>query len=322
MDNRPTVPFALLLLLVLASAAFVPRFASGTNLSHVLTQAVPLMLVAAGQTVILITGGIDLAVGEMVTLATVIASYLMAPGGLGTAAGVLACLLAGLAVGLANGFGIARFRLPPFLMTLAIMFCLQGINLYFRPVPGGVIPAGFRSIASVRWGIVPVAAVATVALLAALSVHLRGSRFGLHLYAVGGGEAQARLAGVRVESVKLAAYLMSGALAALAGLFLAARTGTGDPLIGSSYAFSSIIAGVLGGASLFGGRGSVWGAMASALLLACLANVLNLLHVVAYWQWIVDGWVLILAVAVYSLWEVRTRGRERAALPADQDASA
>jgi ribose/xylose/arabinose/galactoside ABC-type transport system permease subunit len=290
---------------------WVPNFATAGNIRNVLVQSVPLLLTTVGQTLVIITGGIDLSVGETVTLSTILASELMQPGypgAPGALVAVIVCLLTGVLVGCANALMIGRLNLPPFLATLATMFCLQGLNLYLRPVPGGLVPTDFRSIATAQVGMVPLAPLLLLVLLGLLAVHFSRSRFGLQSYAVGGDEARARLSGVSLIRVKLGVYVMSGLLASIAGLFLAARTGTGDPHIGSTYVFDSITAAVLGGASLAGGRGSLWGALASALTLAVLANVLNLLGVVAYWQWIIRGIILVLAVAGYSLVEVREKG--------------
>ena len=154
--------------------------------------------------------------------------------------------------------------------------------------------------------------VVTLVLLALIAVYVDRTRFGLRLRAVGWNEKAARLAGVSPAKVKVAAYVCSALLASLAGLFIASRTGSGDPLVGNSYQLSSISASVLGGVDLFGGRGTIWGAIAGALVLAMIGNVLNLLGVVAYWQWVVQGFVLLLAVALYSVSFGRRRGRQLA----------
>lgn len=312
MRQSTLVPYAILVLGALAAALFVPHFRSSFNLGNVLVQSVPLLLVAAGQTIVLITAGIDMSIGATVTLATIVASYIMGQSAGSIVLAVVAALGAGVLVGLLNGLGVSRLGLQPFLVTLAAMFALQGFNLYLRPVPGGFVPEAFRTISSVRWGLVPVAAAASLVLIALVAIHIRRSRFGLNLYAIGGNAKRALLAGVPVNSVLLRAYILSGLSAALAGLFLAARTGTGSSDIGDPYAFDSITAAILGGASLFGARGSLWGAIAGALFLAIVSNALNLLGVTAYWQWIVSGGLLILFVSVYGWWEVKQRGKHPA----------
>ena len=144
-------------------------------------------------------------------------------------------------------------------------------------------------------------AIITLVGLATLAVYVNRSRFGLRLRAVGGDEEKARRAGVDPGFVKLVAYVACALLGMLAGLFIAGRIGSGDPLVGGSYQLASITAAVLGGASLAGGRGTIWGAIIGALVLAMLSNVLNLLGVVAYWQWVIQAAVLLAAAALYSV---------------------
>ncbi len=305
--TREAAPMLLMLGIFILAILFVPNFSGSGNLRNVLVQSVPLLLTAVGQTLVIITAGIDLSVGETVTLSTIIASSLMGLDAIGIPLGIITCLLAGTLIGAANAFMIGRLNLPPFLATLATMFCLQGLNLYLRPVPGGFVPTEFRLIATARFGSIPIFPVMVVLLLGTLAYHFSRARFGLQTHAVGADEMRARLSGVSVRRIKFSVYVFSSVLASIAGLFLAARTGSGDPQIGSTYMFDSITATVLGGASLLGGLGTLWGALASGLILAMLANILNLLGVVTYWQWIIRGAILVLAVAAYSIMDVREK---------------
>jgi ABC-type sugar transport system ATPase subunit/ribose/xylose/arabinose/galactoside ABC-type transport system permease subunit len=306
--TREAAPMLLMLSIFALAMLFVPNFSGSGNLRNVLVQSVPLLLTAVGQTLVIITAGIDLSVGETVTFSTILASSLMGLDLIGIPLGVITCLLAGTLIGVANALMIGRLNLPPFLATLATMFCLQGLNLYLRPVPGGFVPREFRLIATARLGSMPIFPVIVVLLLGMLAFHFARARFGLQAHAVGADETRARLSGVSLQRVKLSVYVISSALASIAGLFLAARTGSGDPQIGSTYMFDSITATVLGGASLLGGLGTLWGALGSGLILAMLANILNLLGVVTYWQWIIRGAILVLAVAGYSIMDVREKG--------------
>ena len=301
MNRRTVAPIVLVIVAVVASALFVPRFGTRINIVYLLLQSVPLLLTAVGQTLVIITAGIDLSVGASATLAGVIASLLMEPAHGGVAVALLACLAAGVAVGSVNALLIVRFHLPPFLATLGMTFFLAGLNLYLRPVPGGFIAESFQQIASAQWGYVPPTVLATLLVLAAIAIYVDRSRFGLRLRAVGWDERSARLAGVSSETIKFPAYVGAALLATAAGLFIASRTGNGDPLVGNSYQLASISAAVLGGVDLFGGRGTIWGAMAGAFVLAMIGNVLNLLGVVAYWQWILQGLILLTAVALYAV---------------------
>jgi ribose transport system permease protein len=301
--NRRTVgPLVLMVIGALLAYLLVPRFGTRINIGYFLLQSVPLLLTAVGQTLVILTGGIDLSVGACVTLAGVVASLVMDPANGGSVPLALAaCVGAAAAVGVTNGLLIVRYNLPPFLATLSMTFFLAGINLYLRPVPGGHIARSFQDLASTRWGPIPATSVATLILLSLIAIYVDRSRFGLRLRAVGWNEKSARLAGVSIGEIKVTACIGSALLASAAGLFIASRTGSGDPLVGNTYQLSSISAAVLGGVDLFGGRGTVWGAIAGALVLGMIGNVLNLLGVVAYWQWIVQGLVLLLAVALYAV---------------------
>jgi ribose transport system permease protein len=301
-DRRTAGPTVLVVVSAFLAYFLVPRFGTRINIGYFLLQSVPLLLTAVGQTLVIITAGIDLSVGACVTLAGVVASLLMDPANGGSVPLALAaCLGAAVVVGFLNGLLIVRFNLPPFLATLGMTFFLAGINLYLRPVPGGHIARSFQDAATTRWGYIPATSVVTLILLSLIAVYIDRSRFGLRLRAVGWNQRAARLAGVSIGEIKVTAYICSALLASAAGLFIASRTGSGDPLVGNTYQLSSISAAVLGGVDLFGGRGTVLGAIAGALVLAMIGNVLNLLGVVAYWQWIVQGLVLLLAVALYAI---------------------
>jgi len=167
--TRNGAPVALMLAIFVLAMLFVPNFGSSGNIRNVLVQSVPLLLTAVGQTLVIITAGIDLSIGETVTLSTILASSLMELNYVGIPLAVIACLLAGAIVGVANAFMIGRLNLPPFLATLASMFCLQGLNLYLRPVPGGSVPLEFRSISTARIGPVPIVPVIVVLLLSAIA---------------------------------------------------------------------------------------------------------------------------------------------------------
>jgi ribose/xylose/arabinose/galactoside ABC-type transport system permease subunit len=301
-SRRTVGPIVLVVVGAVLAYFLVPRFGTRINIGYFLLQAVPLLLTSVGQTLVIITAGIDLSVGAMVALSGIIAALLMDPAGPGSVPLALAgCLGAALAVGVTNGLLIVRYNLPPFLATLGMTFFLAGTNLYLMPVPGGKIAESFQDAAATRWGYVPATVVVTLVLLALIAIYMDRSRFGLRLRAVGWNEKAARLANVSPGKVKIAAYIGSALLATLAGIFIASRTGSGDPLVGNTYQLASISAAVLGGVDLFGGRGSIWGAIAGALVLAMIGNVLNLLGVVAYWQWIVQGLVLLVAVALYAV---------------------
>jgi ABC-type sugar transport system ATPase subunit/ribose/xylose/arabinose/galactoside ABC-type transport system permease subunit len=296
------IPAILLLFLMLYGGLLVPNFSTVGNIRNILVQSLPLLVTSVGQSLTIFCGGIDLSIGEVITLSSIIASDLMKQ--LGIPLTVLIALNIGCSIGYINYFLVEKLGLPPFLATLATMFALQGLNIYLRPVPGGYIPPEFRLIATVKVGNMPLASIVTLVILALFAIHLSYSRWGLHIKAVGYDVKKANLCGISPSKVKKSAYLISAILASLAGLFLAARTGSADPYIGQTYVFDSITATVLGGASLSGGSGSLWGTIASAYILAMLSNILNLSGVTAFYQWIIRGLILIGAVTFYRALEL------------------
>jgi ribose transport system permease protein len=217
----------------------------------------------------------------------------------GIAAGVFATLLAGTAVGLCNGIVITRFRVFPFIATLAMLSIASGLALSLSggvPVTG--LPVAFTDLAYDLVFGVPVPVVIAVLVLIASYLILRYTRLGRHVYAVGGNEEAARLSGIRIDGVKLAAYVVSGLCAGIGSLILTSRVGSGQPALGVSLPLESVAAVVLGGVSLFGGRGSVLGVAFGVLFVSILSNGLNLLNVSSYTQMMVIGGALIVAVAL------------------------
>lgn len=274
-------------------------FLSGRNIGNLGSQSVAILLVSLGQTLVLLTAGIDLSVGSVVSMVATLLPLVVTPTPGGILLGVVVALLAGGGVGLVNGLVITRLRLAPFMVTLATLSIVQGVALLLHRSPPAILPREFAAPfvgdlgpVPIPWIVVPVAVVLT-------AVVLRRTRFGRHVYAVGSNESATRLSGLRTDGIKVAVYALSGALAGLAGVFVAARARAGDPYIGETFAFDAITAVVLGGVSLFGGRGSVYGTVAAVFIVAILNNLLNLLGVESDLQFVLRGVLLIVAVAFY-----------------------
>jgi ribose transport system permease protein len=209
-------------------------------------------------------------------------------------------LLIGAAVGLANGLLITRFRLAPFMVTLATLSIVQGIALQLRQNPQATIPREFSPIfTSDIGGVVPIPFLIIIIATTLAALMLRQTSFGRRLYAVGSNENAVQLSGLSTNRIKVLAYMLTGFMAGAAGVFIAARSRAGDPLIGSDFAFDSITAVVLGGARLSGGVGSVWGTLAGVFIITILSNILNLTGVPSNYQYILKGVLLALAVMLY-----------------------
>ncbi len=296
MDSGAFPALAFFVALVAVGTAINPTFVAPFNVANVLTQVTPLILIAIGQSFVVGSRGLDLSVGATATLSAALVATTFEP--LGPLA-VPVALLGALAVGLVNGIGVAG-GLHPFLMTLASLSVVQGVVFLFRAAPGGFVPSAFAEIAG-YWGPVPRALPLAlgVALLAVFT--LRRTRLGLHILAIGGDPIVARLSGVRVARTQIAAYVLCAATAGLAGLFLAARTRTGDPLIGQGFTLDSLAAVVLGGTLLAGGRVTIMGTVMGALCLGTLATVINFSGIPTYYQLPVKGALLIAAVLTPSL---------------------
>jgi len=336
------VPLVLAAIVVLAGV-FVPGFMSRANLTTILLHVSINGILALGSIFVIITAGIDLSVGSVVGLAGVLAAGALTSGTLlrltGPAGAAAAAALVGIAVGalvgLVNGSIVARLGVAPFIVTLAMMTAARGAA---RLVTGGV-PIGFpdpgdplydRKIAAldalhaIGGGRIPVPGLPTgfpvpalvmLALVALGGFVLTRTRFGRHVYAVGGNEEASRLAGVSVGWVKLGVYAIAGASAGLAAVLLVGQLRSGGPDAGMLYELNAIAAAVIGGTSLFGGVGTAWGALTGALLIGVLNNGLDLLGVQAFWQEIAKGVIILLAV-LFDVWMKRmdtSRWRDRAA---------
>ncbi len=280
--------------LIVFGAATSHAFLSPFNISNVLVQVTPLILIALGQALVIGSGGFDLSVGSVVSLSAVITASLLEP--LGVVPALLAALLAGLLVGLVNGL-LAAAGLEPFLVTLATLSAAQGVALVIRPTPGGVVPEGFAAIAGTV-GNVPIALPGVLIVSLVVRQLLRATRTGADIVAVGGGQGIARLLGVNVRYTIVKTYVLSAGLSVLAGIFLVARTRTGDPTIGARFALDSIAAVIVGGTLLIGGRLTVLGTLIGSLALGLIPNVMNLAHVSTFYQTATKGVVLVVAILV------------------------
>jgi ribose transport system permease protein len=283
--------------LVLMFSTFSPVFATVQNFRNIGIAAAALAAVSFGQTFTILTAGLDLSVGSTVALVSIVAALGMRR--YGVTFGIIEGLLAGGGVGLVNGLIITRLHVFPFIATLAMMSIMSGLalNLSSGLAVSGV-PGQFGELAYEVFAGVPVPVL--VALLALVVSHfiLRYTRLGRHIYAVGGNEEAARLSGIKIARTKVTAYVMCGFCAAVGSLILTSRVASGQPTLGTSLPLESVAAVVLGGVSLFGGRGSVVGVAFGVAFVSILSNGLNLLNVSSYTQLMVIGGALVVAVAI------------------------
>jgi len=290
-----------LLLLVILMALIAPNFFSVKNGLNI-AQAVSInAVIASGMTVVILTAGIDLSVGSIVA-ASGVATVLLLNGVIPTVIAALVAILVGALIGLINGAIIAYLALPAFIVTLGALTYTRGIAYSMHGGPVQIAgESGIESIGNGSIGGIPMPVFIMIFVYWFFWFLLERTKFGRHVYAVGGNPQAARLSGINVKKVLMTVYVISGVTAGLAGLMFASRVRSGQVTAGVGYELDAITAVILGGTSLFGGRGRIFGTLIGALLIGVLSNGLVLLGVPIYTQLMIKGGVIILAVAIDTL---------------------
>lgn len=288
--------FAMCLLLSLTTNGV---FYSQRNLVNVLRQVSSNACLAFGMTFAIITGGIDLSVGSILALSGTLSAGFIVNSGFSVEQSVIAAIVIGTALGLFNGFVIAKTTIPPFIVTLAMMQIARGAAyIYSNGQPIRAMIPEYQIIGTGYLGPIPYPVIYMVVFLIVCVVLLSKTRFGRHVYAVGGNDKAAIFSGVNVARTKMLVYTMSGFLAAFTGVVLCARMASGQPTAGQSFEMDAIAATVLGGTSMSGGVGKIGSTMIGVLIIGVLNNGLNLLGLNSFWQQIAKGIVILLAVYV------------------------
>jgi ribose transport system permease protein len=292
-----------LILIALFIVAFFsmlnPVFLTATTLLNVLRQVSMLGIVAVGVTCVMITGGIDITVGSMLSIINVVTATFMVKLGVDPVLACLAAVALGALLGLMNGLIITYLDIPPFIETLAMMTTIRGVSFIIsKGLPIYGFPDSFSVLAQgyVAGIPLPVIIMAFVFLLGAF--FLNRTYVGRFLFAIGGNEEAARLSGIPVRKLKILVYVVSGTLAALAGLILLSRISSGQPNTGSGFEMDVITAIVLGGVSMSGGQGSILGVLTGVVIIGLLSSGMVIIGMSEYYQWVVKGLVLIAAVAI------------------------
>jgi ribose/xylose/arabinose/galactoside ABC-type transport system permease subunit len=294
-------PWVSLAVLMVVSTAVSSSFLTSGNLLNICRQAAPLGMVALGEAIVILAGGIDVSVGAVISMTTVVTARVMEADDARIAPTVALALAIGIAVGLVNGALVGVLRTDPFVTTLATMLVLQGAALvYTQGSPANDLTTGFRKISEGDVVDVPVSVICLALLALAVWFVVARTTFGRDLYAVGENGRVAFLSGRSVTRVVITSYVASGLLAAIAGVFLVARLGTGDVSAGSGWELEAISAVLIGGTALGGGRGGIAGPIAGVLILTIVFNLVNLLAMPHYWQEIVRGVAIIVGVALYA----------------------
>jgi ribose transport system permease protein len=306
-----------LALMIVALALMTDKFFTVDNGLNVLRQICANLCLSIGMTIIILSGGIDLSVGAVLAFSGAVAAGLLKSGvaipgtdvfiEVTVSGAIFAGIVVGTALGWVNGFVITRFKLPPFVATLGMLSIARGLTmLWTGGFPITRLGDAFGFMGSGHLLGVPMPVWISAALIAGFMVLMKRTRFGRHVYAVGGNERAATLSGLNVNRIKLLVYTIGGALAGVAGLLVTARLDSATPNAGLSYELDSIAAVVIGGTSLNGGRGTIMGTVLGCLIIGVLNNGLVLLEVSPFWQQVIKGLVILVAVAVDKMGSKKT----------------
>jgi ribose transport system permease protein len=303
----PAAPVFAALIAVFLLAWLIVELRGGTfltvsNVVNMLQRSVALGIVSAGQTVVILLGSLDLSVAQLISLTSLIGATTMDGQAGNMLPGIALALAVGAGVGLANGVIITKLRVNAFIATLGMALILKGLIDNQWDGPAGAVPDSFESLGYTRFGVIPASVFLLAAVVLAIYLMLRYTRFGYRIYAVGGDEDVSKLSGLRTHRTIIAAHVVCSLTAAVTGLFLASRLGSGTPTVGpdGGYDLESIAAVVLGGTALMGGRGGVLGTLGGVFILAVLDNTFNQLEVNSFLKDVVRGLIIIAAVAVYA----------------------
>lgn len=295
--------YGVLAAFVVAASLLDAHFLSRRNLITLFVTSLPLLIASYAQTLAILAGGVDLSIGALISFVTTICATQMAvKSPWGFVSGVALALLAGALSGLVNGVLVTRFRLQPLIVTLATSSMLGGMALYMLDKPGGLLHRAFARLVTRNWFSFLVFAAVTLLLWLLLNY----TRFGKAVYAVGGNEHSAYAVGINPSRTKMLTFILAGALAAVAGIVMACQMYSGDPNAGGPMTLRTMTAAVIGGTSFSGGRGRIECTIAGVFILAIINNILNLVGLSAFYQYIAQGLILIFAIAVTS----RGAGRE------------
>jgi len=297
------LPIYVIVIVVYVIAGIVePSFFTWNNNIFLFTRITPLVLAGLAQTFIMLTGGIDLSIGSIISLTNVVSVSLFCSNKLEyITMWLFIPPLLGLAVGLINGFIIVKGEFPPLIVTLATGAIWQGVALFIMPIPGGEVDLSIaRTLTGKIFNLIPVPLLIFLFFVFICYFILKKTEFGRSIYALGGNEEIAYESGIPCKKIRFMVYGVAGVLGAFAGMFLSAWIFSGDPLIGEPYVLNSIAVAVIGGTAFSGGKGGVLGIIGGAYIFLLINNILNLWVISTFYQYVVKGLILIFALIVSS----------------------
>ncbi len=294
------VVLAMILGLFVLGATVSDRFASVMNIANVQDQMVALALIALAQTIVILSGGIDLSYAGALGFLAVVFAAIAGSDPNTFAMAVVAVLVLGTAIGAANGAITAYVGVHPLIVTLGTSTVLAGCALLITRQPSGMVPLFFEDLVYGRFGPVPYGTMFVIVCYLLAGVMLWKTRFGIRIYAIGDDPNAAAISGVPVNRTRVAVFALSGFLAAVTAIYIAGRFGVGDPRAGIGFDLRSITPVIVGGTLLAGGYGGVLGTALAVILLSLLANVLNFMNISSFYQWIAEGLIVIAAVSFFA----------------------
>lgn len=283
------------------------RFMTTNNLTNILVAAAPFALIAIGQTLVILTGGIDLSVGSVIAVSAMAGAYVARANPDQVWLALVVAMGVGALAGAINGVVVSVINVPPFIATLGMLTLASGMAYVIgggAPING--VPSDYGNFANTQILGLTIPVFLMLIGIIGFGLMMRRTSFGLRIYAVGGNKLAAEIAGVKTKRITFAVYVISGTLAGISGLMLSSRVISGSPSLGQSYELDAIAAVVIGGASLMGGRGSIWGTALGLFLIQTLNNGLDIMTVPSYWQDVVKGLLIVAAVAV-DVWATKRR---------------
>ncbi len=291
-----------LLVVILIFSILKPKFLDVNNIFNLLRQASINGLLALGMTFVVLTGGIDLSVGSILGASGIFTALVAQNQEIPWFVAILAGLGVGLLLGTINGVVVSWLKVPAFVATLGMLSVARGITYLAsnaQPVPG--LSEGFLKIGGGSVGIIPIPVIILAVVFLICSIILYWTKYGRYIYGVGGNAKAARVSGINVKKITCSAYMIAGVLAGLAGVVLTSRVSSGLAMAGQNYETDAIAAVVMGGTSLAGGKGRLWGTLIGVLIIAVLNNGLDMMAVSSYWQLIIKGIIIVAAVMMDSL---------------------
>lgn len=293
------ITLGLLVLISIIITAISPRFLSFTNINNVLLQISLIIIVGSGITLLMISGNFDLSVGGVLALAGVFFAVLCRSG-VPTFIAIILAVLFGSLMGALNGVLVVNLKISPIIVTLGTMYITRGLALIFAKgsmISSG-LPGDFRKLSNTYFGPISLVIIIVIAVVAIFFFIQSKTNLGQYAYFIGSNRETARLSGVNIGSTVSILYILVGTLAGLSGVILASKLGTGDSSVGDGFEFDTIVAAVIGGTSVAGGKGSISGLVLGAMILGVLNNSLNLLGVASYFQLVIKGLVLVFAIVL------------------------